>query len=89
MTQIKKVVSLKDIKAFVDLPFNLYKDNAYWVPPMKQDEIKQLQPEVNPAFAFCDAQFWTAWEDGKCVGRIGAIINHDYNKKIGKKMGII
>ena len=87
MIQIKDVNTLNDIKQFVDLPFNLYKNHPYWIPPIKKEEINQLKPEVNPAFAFCDAQFWTAWEDGKCVGRIGAIINHDYNKKIGRKMG--
>jgi len=87
MILIKEVNSTKDIKQFVDLPFKLYKNNKFWVPPMRKDEINQLKPEVNPAFAFCDAKFWTAWEDGKCVGRIGAVINHDYNKKIGRKMG--
>lgn len=87
MIQIKEVVSLKDIKQFVDLPFVLYKGNKFWVPPMKKDEIKQLQSDVNPAYAFCDAKFWTAWQGSKCVGRIGAIINHDYNKKVSKKLG--
>lgn len=87
MIQIKEVVSLKDIKQFVDLPFRLYKDNKFWVPPMKNDEVKQLQSDVNPAYAFCDAKFWIALQGGKCVGRIGAIINQDYNKKVGKKLG--
>ncbi len=87
MIELKEVNDHRDTKDFVELPFRLYKDHPYWVPPIKKDEIKQLHPDVNPAYAFCDAQFWTAWEDGHCVGRIGAIINHNYNKKIGKKMG--
>jgi len=87
MIAIKEVVSEKDRKEFVDFQFNLYKGNSFWVPPMKKDEINNLKKETNPAFAFCDAAFWTAWKDGKCVGRIGAIVNHSYNEKIGKKMG--
>jgi len=87
MLEIREVKSEKDIKNFVNFQFDLYKNNKYWVPPIKSDEIKALKPETNPAFEFCDAKFWTAWKDGKCVGRIGAIINYDYNKKIGKKMG--
>ncbi len=85
--EIKVVKTKKDIRDFVNLPFDLYKDNAYWVPPVKADEMKQLNSKKNPAFDFCDAQFWTAWKEGRCVGRIGAIINTLYNKKIGKKMG--
>ena len=87
MIQIKEVSSNSDIKHFVDFPYELYKDNAFWVPPIKTDEIKQMRGKTNPAFAFCEAKFWTAWNADKCVGRIGAIINKDYNNKIGKKMG--
>lgn len=87
MIQVKEVVTNKHIKQFVDFPYTLYKDNAFWIPPIKKDEIKQLKAETNPAFDFCDAKFWTAWRNGKCVGRIGAVINKDYNKKTGIEMG--
>lgn len=87
MVTIKEVSTERDIKEFVDFQFSLYKENPYWVPPLRNDEIKLLSPDTNPAFSFCNAQFWTGWNNGKCVGRIGAIINHHYNNKIGKKMG--
>jgi GNAT superfamily N-acetyltransferase len=87
MIDIKEVKTKKEIKEFVNFQFDLYKNNKYWVPPIKEDEVKALNPTVNPAFDFCDAKFWTAQKNGKIVGRIGAIVNHDYNKKIGKKMG--
>jgi ribosomal protein S18 acetylase RimI-like enzyme len=87
MISIKEVISSKDIREFVDIQFSLYKSDAFWVPPLKQEEYKMLKRETNPAFAFCDAKFWIALKDGKHVGRIGAIINDTYNKKIGKRMG--
>ncbi len=87
MVEIKEVTSGRDRKEFVNFQFELYKGNKYWVPPMKKDEIKQLCKETNPAFESCNAKFWTAWKEGKCVGRIGAIINEDYNKKSGKNYG--
>lgn len=76
-----------DYKAFVDLQFELYKGNPNWAPPIKADEIKSLMPETNPASEFCDAKFWLAKKDGKAVGRIGAIVNKLYNKKVGKEVG--
>lgn len=87
MVEIKEVISGKDKKDFVDFQFKLYKGNKNWVPSMKSDEIKQLSAETNPAFDFCEAKFWTAWNGSTCVGRIGAIINKDYNKKTGIAMG--
>ncbi|MCC7332275.1 MAG: GNAT family N-acetyltransferase [Flavobacteriales bacterium] len=85
--EIREVISKKDFKEFVDVQFDIYKNNKYWVPPIKKDEIKALNPTYNPAFRFCKAKFWIATKDGKCVGRIGAIINNDYNKKTGEKTG--
>ncbi len=86
---IKEVTSKRDIKEFVRLPFSLYKGNIYWVPPMIFDEEKALSPSTNPAFEFSKAKFWIAYNNGKCVGRIGAIINPLANEKIGEKLGRI
>jgi len=85
---IKEVTTKSDIKQFVNLQFELYKDNKNWVPPVKEAEIKSLLPE-NPAFDFCDVKFFLAYKADKCVGRIGAIINKSYNEKVGQKFGRI
>jgi hypothetical protein len=85
---IKEVSSKRDIKQFVNFQFELYRDNKYWVPPIKDSEIKSLLP-ANPAFEFCNACFFLAFKNDKCVGRIGAIINRNYNDKVGKKFGRI
>ena len=85
--RIKEVATAADRKMFVELPFEIYKDNSFWVPPMKKDEMHSLMPEHNPAFDFCTAKFWIAIKDNKCVGRIGALINHLYNEKKQEKMG--
>ncbi len=87
MFEVKEVVSKRDLKRFVKFPFMLYKNDPFWIPPLIKDEIKQLSPDKNPAFKVCEAKFWTLWNNGTCVGRVGGIINHDYNKKTGKKFG--
>jgi len=87
MFEIKEVKTNKDLKDFVNLPFDLYRSHNLWVPPLKSDEVKQLKPETNPAFSQVDAAFWTALKNGKCVGRIGALINHAYNSKMNINAG--
>jgi len=85
--RIQAVNNKKERKDFVNLPFKIYKDNAYWVPPIKADELGVMDPKHNPAMEFCDTAFWVAYRDGKTVGRISAIINHKYNEKMGQKLG--
>lgn len=85
--EIKEVKNSKDFKDFVNVQFDIYKGNDYWVPPLKKDEAKALQAEFNPAFRFCKAKFWNGYKDGKCVGRIGGIINEMYNEKTDTKVG--
>ena len=84
--EIREVRSRSDAKRFIDIPFEIYKGNRYWVPPLKAGDTKSLFPETNPAFDFCKAKFWLAFEKGRCMGRIGAIINEAYNTKTGEKM---
>jgi len=84
---LQAVRSKKQKKDFVNLPFDIYRNNAYWVPPIKSDELKSIDPDYNPAMQFCDAEYWVAYRDGKPAGRIAAIINHKYNEKVGKKLG--
>lgn len=83
---IRKISSKADFKKFVQLPFDIYKNNAFWVPPIKDGEVKMLSPETNPSYKYVTAQFWLAERDGKVVGRVGAIISPAANEKYGEKM---
>jgi len=84
--ELREVKTKADIKQFAILPFEIYKGNTYWVPPVVADEMKALNPQYNPAFEFCKTKFLLAYKDGKCVGRIGAIINEKYNEKVNEKL---
>ncbi|TAJ12866.1 N-acetyltransferase [Marinilabiliaceae bacterium JC017] len=84
---IKEVKDNKTLNDFVSLPYRLYKEDKFWVPPMKADEKKALLPDKNPAFEFSKAKFWVAYHNGQCVGRIGGIINQLWIEKNDKKMG--
>jgi GNAT superfamily N-acetyltransferase len=83
---IKEVATAADIKQFAELPYQLYKNNPYWVPPLKSDEQKSINPSLNPSFEFSKAKFWLAYRDGKCVGRIGGIVIPIWNEKTGENI---
>ena len=83
---IKEATTSSELKRFANLPYKLYKNHPFWVPQIKSDEHKSLLPEHNPAFEFCKTKFWLAYRDGKCVGRIGGIINPLLIEKSGEKI---
>ena len=83
---IKPCNGKSDLKSFAQFPYDLYRNNTYWVPPRKGDELRAMQPATNPAFNICEAKFWLAIKEGKVAGRIAGIINHDYNEKTGKRL---
>jgi len=83
--QIKEVTTKKDLKAFVNFPFTLYRGNPYWVPNLVSDDLNTLGKEKNPAFETCDARYWLAYRDGKIVGRVAAILNHPHLEKWDQK----
>ncbi len=78
---IKEVTTKKELNAFLNLPYRLYKDHKYYVPPLKFDEKATLDKNKNPAFEFCEATYWLAYKNDKVVGRIAGIINNAYIDK--------
>ncbi len=84
--EIRKVASQKDLKKFIDFPFLLYSGNKFWCPPLRFDEISILDKRKNPAFEFCEAEYWMAYKDGKPVGRIAGIINPKANERWMEKL---
>lgn len=86
MIEIKKTdPTPKQLRKYVDFGINLYKGNPCFVPPLRSEEAETLDPAKNPAFEICDAQCFMAYDNGKPVGRITAIINHAVNERSGKK----
>lgn len=79
--QIKEVTSLKELKSFINFPFELYRGNLYWVPNLVFDDLNTLRRDKNPAFEYCQARYWLAFQQGKIVGRVAAILNHRHVEK--------
>lgn len=85
MITIVEAKTKGDIRKFVEFPNKLYKNCPQYVPCLSSDETKDLLPETNPAYEYCDAKVLLAYKDDELVGRMCAIINRAYNEKWGKK----
>lgn len=85
---IKEIPAKKrELEKFVDFGIKLYDGNEYYVPALVMDEINTLNPKGNPAFDFCEAAYFMAYDEasGKPVGRIAGIINNVTNKKYDER----
>ena len=80
MVEIREAVSRKDMKKFVQFGIDLFEGNDYFCPPLVFDELNTLDRTKNPAFEVCETIYYLAYRDGKVVGRIAGIVNHQANK---------
>ncbi len=75
--EIRQVTDSSDLKAFIEVPWSVYRNDPNWVPPLKF-ERKEAFSEKNPFFEHARWQAWLACRDGVPVGRISAQIDSLY-----------
>ena len=80
MIEVKKISTKKEIGRFIDFRTRLYKDDPCAVPYLFMGERDDLDKKINPAFDFCEAEYFMAYKDGRETGRVAAIINHKANE---------
>lgn len=63
------------MRDFIKLPYQLYRHDKVWVPPLRSEQGKQFSPESNPFLQHCHWQFFLLKEKGKVIGRIAAFVD--------------
>ena len=80
--KVVKADTKKTMDDFVALPRHIYKDCAQYVPDLDMDVRATFDPKKNAGLEFSDIQPFVAYDDdGRCVGRIAAIINRRANER--------
>ena len=73
--EIVPVTDPRELRAFVRLPWWIYRNDARWVPPLRRDVRRMFDPETHPFHQHSDVQAFLALRDDRPVGRIAAIHN--------------
>ena len=76
--EIKQHQPGEDLKDFIQVAFEVYHDDPAWVAPLNMEIHDRLTPKKNPFFEHAEVALFTAWKDGKAVGRISAQIDHEH-----------
>ena len=77
-----------ELKDFIDLPWRIYAAYPKWVPPLKKEVCRMLDPARHPFWESSERILFLARRGSKTVGRIAGIIDRNYNQFHGEKMGI-
>ena len=79
---IRPVTSRKDRRRFIDFPYTFYADYPAWVPPLRSETAKAINPKKNAFFEHGAMQLFLAERaDGTVIGRVAGIINGMHLKK--------
>lgn len=78
-TAVEAVASRSDLKRFVRYPFERYKGDPHWVPPLLVAEKGRFDPKKNPFYEHARVQLFLAVRGGETVGRVAAIDDANHN----------
>lgn len=85
--EVRPVQDASDLKAFIDLPWKIYRADPYWVPQLKIAVKDILDVKKNPFFRHAERELFLARLDGEVVGRVAAIVDHNHNQFHKDKLG--
>jgi len=74
----------RDVRQFIDLPFQLYRDCPQWVPPLLDDMRLVLNRRRHPFYEHSAADFFLAEQAGRPLGRIAVLDNRHFNEYHGR-----
>lgn len=78
--EIIEVKKKNDLEKFIRFPWEVYKNNGHWVPPLISERRHFFDREKNPFFRHADVSLFLALENGKVVGTISAHADRNYIK---------
>jgi GNAT superfamily N-acetyltransferase len=76
-----------DKMRFIKFPWEIYRGDPNWVPPLIYDIRKNLDEKKNPFYTHSKIKLFLALDGKTIVGRIAAITNNHHNKKYNDKVG--
>ena len=84
---VQRVNTRKEKSQFFKFPWQLYRDDPNWVPPLRADQWQLLNYKPHPFYEDGEIQTFLALRSGEPCGRIAAIINNSHNRQHDENRG--
>lgn len=86
--EVRPARARAELTRFITLPWELYRGQPNWVPPLISERRKHLSRRHNPFFEHAEAEYFLAWRGKRVVGRISAHIDHRLNEFQNNEWGL-
>jgi len=73
--EIVQVISDRELKEFIHLPYSFYQHDPVWVPPLRSEVRAQFTPSQNPFLTHCEYSLFLLKNENRVIGRIAAFID--------------
>ncbi len=85
--EVLTVATRNERRLFFNLPWDLYRDDPNWVPPLRIVQKELLNYRHHPFFDDAEIQTFVALRDGQPCGRVAALVNHAHNRQYDEQRG--
>jgi hypothetical protein len=68
----------EDVEDFIRAGHEIFRHDPSWVAPLDFEFRERLSPRKNPLFSRADVALFTAWRNGRLVGRCSATVDREY-----------
>ena len=62
---IQAVDSHRDLLTFLEFQYKIYNNDPVWIPPLRNEQLKQFDPKTNPFLRHCERQLFLLKDKGK------------------------
>jgi GNAT superfamily N-acetyltransferase len=69
---VRPVRSSRERRLFLTFPWEVYRDDPLWVPPLLPQRAETIDPQRGAFFQRGEAEFYLAWRGGRPVGTVCA-----------------
>ena len=83
--ELKQIKTKGELGEFIRFPFQIYKNNPFWLPPILIDEKNFHNIKKNKSLRTSDTIMYMAYKEGKPAGRVMGIIHNNNNEQTGNK----
>ena len=85
--EVQQVRSRRALRDFLRLPFVIYRGNSHWVPPLRREVTRTLNPSRNPYFRNASLNLYVCYRHGAPCARTALIINDEHCRRFNVHTG--
>ncbi len=84
---VRPVASRLQKRAFLRFPWDLYRNDPNWIPPLRANLKEMVGYKHHPFYERNEIQTFLAYRGGQLCGRIAAIVDQGYIEKFRERRG--